>query len=93
MLNRVNSSLIYFQEICVNQFLCLHITTHNCVDCKQCSCCLSEQRVRRRSSNCVEVRIDRADWLRPKSRAEAVRLIPIYTVRKIVNAKARLNLF
>ena len=31
-----------------------------------------------------------ADWLRAKSRAEAVRLIPIYTVRKIVSTKARL---
>ena len=51
---------------------------------------LSEQRVRRRSPNCVEVYIEHADWLRAKTRAEAVRLIPIDTVRKIVSAKARL---
>ena len=40
---------------------------------------LSEQRVRRRSPNSFEVEIERADWLRAKSRAYAVRLIPIYT--------------
>ena len=34
--------------------------------------------------------IERTDWLRAKSRAKAVRLIPIYTVLKIVSAKARL---
>ena len=34
--------------------------------------------------------IELADWLRAKSRADAVRLIPNYTVRKIVRAKSRL---
>ena len=30
------------------------------------------------------------DWLRAKSFADAIRLIPIYAVRKIVSAKTRL---
>ena len=34
--------------------------------------------------------IELADWLRAKSRADAIRLIPIYTVRKIVGAESRL---
>ena len=40
--------------------------------------------------NWVEVQIELANWLRAKSRADAIRLIPIYTVRKIVGTKARL---
>ena len=43
---------------------------------------LSEQRVRRRSTNCVEVQIEHADWLRAKSCADAVHVIPIYTCVK-----------
>ena len=42
------------------------------------------------SPNWVEVQIELANWLRAKSRADAIRLIPIYTVRKIVGTKARL---
>ena len=43
------------------------------------------------SPNCVEVLIELADWLRAKSRADAIRLILIYTVRKIVGTKSRLE--
>ena len=35
-------------------------------------------------------KVERANWLRAKSRAEAICLIPIYTVCKIVSAKTRL---
>ena len=38
--------------------------------------------------------MERADWLRTKSRAQdAVRLIPTYNLRKIVSAKARLKVY
>ena len=47
--------------------------------------------IRAASPNCIEVKIELADWLRANSRVDAVRRIPIYTVRKIVGAKSRLS--
>ena len=74
MFNRVNR-----MEIFIDQFLRPHVTSY-----------LSAQRVRRPSPNCVEVKIERANWLRAKSRPAAVRLIPTYTVRSVVSAKSHL---
>ena len=87
MFNTVNSTLIYFQEIFVDQLLCPHITLYSCVDIEQCSHCLSEQRVQWRRPHCVLVEIEGANWLRAKSRADAARQIPIYTKCKIVAQK------